>query len=221
MGSIIPTRMLPRGILLLFLFSSGSSNILDDLIPGVDFEKSSCDVDGICFRENTVLVDNTFWVDEESGLKYHQPRLFYVNTKDLVGKCGKGVKKQLADSIEDCEDKPLEDICEFKNKGWLKKDSNPDSDAIFKAFEPISEAESIISDCLQVEPPYNYEYEYDYYDYIYDSYDYRHRNRRQANQGVERAGRNRRADKKVSKKGGRKFVKPGNQGGPKKADKDK
>merc|ERR1712126_519171 len=87
--------------------SSYSSSPLEALIPGIDFQKSSCD-DGICFRENTVLVDNPFWVDEESGLKYHQPRLFYVETKDLVAKCGKDLKKQLADSIEECADKPLE-----------------------------------------------------------------------------------------------------------------
>jgi len=151
------------------------SNTLDDLVPGKDFNKVTCD-DGVCIRTDTVLVENTFWVEPESGLKYHEPRLFYVDTKDLYDHCAKDVAyKQLADTLDDCEDQMLEDVCEFRAKGWLKQDATVDEDAIKNTFKKIDGGEAMVNECLELEDDDYYEWEYDYYEYFADQWPQRRR----------------------------------------------
>merc|ERR1711935_516338 len=166
-----------------------SATILDDLVPGMDFLESKCNDDGECFRTKTVLVDDTAWIESVSQLKYHEPRLFYVDTLELNAQCAPDVdSKHLADALSSCEDKPLEDVCEFKKKGWLKANGEADSILLKAAFLSLTGGTGLVNTCLNLpdENEYDYTYEYDYYDYYNDNYDYRvrrdvsaRRNRRQ------------------------------------------
>merc|ERR1719347_2269554 len=184
--------MLFRCILGVSFIVSISATVLDDLIPDKDFTEVSCNKDGECIKKDTVLIENTFWKEPGSGLKYHEPRLFYVDTQDLNAHCAKGIPRiQLANHLEPCENKPMGDICEFAKKGWLNKDGEPNSDKILETFSKVEGGEDLVRECLGIEPEDDYvytEYEYDYYDYLYDNYDYKHRARRDL-----RGRRNRRA----------------------------
>merc|ERR1712106_807497 len=176
-----------------------SATILDDLVPGMDFLESTCNDEGECFRTKTVLVEDTAWIEPVSQLKYHEPRLFYVDTLELNAQCAPTVdSKHLADALSSCEDKPLEDVCEFKTKGWLKDNGEADSILLKAAFDSLTGGTGLVNECLDL--PDENEYDYNYYN---DNYDYRvrrdvsaRRNRRalvkgkgkQKGLGAERSG---------------------------------
>merc|ERR1711935_952700 len=113
------------------------------------------------------------------------------DTLEQNAQCAPNVdSKHLADALSSCEDKPLEDVCEFKKKGWLKDDGEADSSVLLAAFASLTVTGEIglVNKCLNLpdENEYDYTYEYDYYDYYNDNYDYRvrrdvsaRRNRRQ------------------------------------------
>merc|ERR1711935_1244253 len=111
------------------------------------------------------------------------------DTLEQNAQCAPNVdSKHLADALSSCEDKPLEDVCEFKKKGWLKDDGEADSSVLLAAFASLTVGNGFVSQCLNLpdENEYDYTYEYDYYDYYNDNYDYRvrrdvsaRRNRRQ------------------------------------------
>merc|ERR1711935_663523 len=141
-----------------------SATILDDLVPGMDFLESKCNDDGECFRTKTVLVDDTAWIESVSQLKYHEPRLFYVDTLELNAQCAPNVdSKHLADALSSCEDKPLEDVCEFKKKGWLNDDGEADSSVLLAAFASLTVTGEIglVNKCLNLPDENEYDYTYD------------------------------------------------------------
>merc|ERR1711892_79221 len=193
MGSSFSSIMLLRCLIGFGLSVAISATILDDLVPGMDFLESKCNDDGECFRTKTVLVDDTAWIEPVSQLKYHEPRLFYVDTLELNAQCAPNVdSKHLADALSSCEDKPLEDVCEFKTKGWLKANGEADSILLKAAFDSLTGGTGLVNECLDLpdENEYDYTYEYDYYDYYNDNYDYwvrrdvnARRNRRQVVKG--------------------------------------
>merc|ERR1712176_458611 len=147
MGSITTTRMISRGFLLLFLFSSSTANVIDVLFPGVNFTEKSCNDDGACFRKNTLIVAST--TEHVSGLKFYEPRLVNVDTEDLIRHCAPSVEvKQFADSLKKCQKmKSMEYTCEFKEKGWLNSNSEPDDKAINNIFAGLSGAKDVIYNC--------------------------------------------------------------------------
>merc|ERR1711892_191378 len=197
MGSSFSSIMLLRCLIGFGLSVAISATILDDLVPGMDFLESTCNNEGECFRTKTVLVDDTAWIEPVSQLKCHEPRLFYVDTLELNEQGAPNVDgKHLADALSSCEDKPLEDVCEFKTKGWLKANGEADSSVLLAAFASLTVTGEIglVNKCLNLpdENEYDYTYEYDYYDYYNDNYDYRvrrdvsaRRNRRQIKKGGE------------------------------------
>merc|ERR1711892_211757 len=206
MGSSFSSIMLLRCLIGFGLSVAISATILDDLVPGMDFLESKCNDEGECFRTKTVLVDDTAWIESVSQLKYHEPRLFYVDTLELNAQCAPTVdSKHLADALSSCEDKPLEDVCEFKTKGWLKANGEADSSVPLAAFASLTVGNGFVSQCLNLpdENEYDYTYEYDYYDYYNDNYDYRVR------RDVS-ARRNRRAPVKGKGKLGAERSGPGN-----------
>merc|ERR1712025_1305487 len=207
------TMMLFRCILGVSFIVSISATVLDDLIPDKDFTEVSCNKDGECIQKDTVLIENTFWKEPGSGLKYHEPRLFYVDTQDLNAHCAKGIPRiQLANHLEPCENKPMGDICEFAKKGWLNKDGEPNSDKILETFSKVEGGEDLAKECLGIKPEDDYDYynyEYDYYDYYYDNYDYKHRARRDL-----KGRRNRRAPALPNKRKGGNLAGQGPKPGP-------
>merc|ERR1711935_395652 len=225
MGSSFSSIMLLRCLIGVGLSVAISATILDDLVPGMDFLESKCNDDGECFRTKTVLVDDTAWIESVSQLKYHEPRLFYVDTLELNAQCAPNVdSKHLADALSSCEDKPLEDVCEFKKKGWLKDDGEADSSVLLAAFASLTVGNGFVSQCLNLpdENEYDYTYEYDYYDYYNDNYDYRvrrdvsaRRNRRAPVKGSVRKGGPKKEEGGPARKGGQKKGEPARNGGPK------
>merc|ERR1712176_1547771 len=150
MGSITTTRMISRGFLLLFLFSSSTANVIDVLFPGVNFTEKSCNDDGACFRKNTLIVAST--TEHVSGLKFYEPRLVNVDTEDLIRHCAPSVEvKQFADYLKKCQKmKSMEYTCEFKEKGWLNSNSEPDDKAINNIFADLPGANYVIGNCQEL-----------------------------------------------------------------------
>merc|ERR1712215_327525 len=225
MGSPDPLTIMRRLLLLspFFLGASLNDNILNDLIPDVDFDNEDC-IGDACFPRRQVLMINHARTDPNSKLKYNERSIGYAKTKDLIDACLPGVKKEnVAGSFSSCKGK-MEDVCTFATRGWLIKDSQDETvanaDLLKKLISGIEGGEAAVKTCLKLKEEEAVDDDYWYYDYDYyydDAYDYLEegdnmevRKKREAGNGGKGGG------KKGGKKGKDGKRKGGNKGkGPK------
>ena len=100
-----------------------ADNLINKLIPDVDFDNVDCSGDA-CFLRNQLLSVDRSKTDPSTGLAYNERSLAYANTQNLLPICLPNVAKEaVADSFTSCEDKKMEDICVFAKRGWLVKDA--------------------------------------------------------------------------------------------------
>merc|ERR1712215_282490 len=159
-----------------FLGVTITGNILNDLIPDVDFDNEDC-LGDVCFpRHQVLLIDNTK-TDSTNKLNYHRRSIGYAKTTNLINACLPGVKKEtVGSSFTSCK-KKMEDVCTFAKRGWLIKDSQnetvPNLDLLQKAFSGIEGGDEAVKTCLEVKEEIPDDYWYYDYDYYYDdAYDY-------------------------------------------------
>merc|ERR1712215_381373 len=159
-----------------FLGVTITGNILNDLIPDVDFDNEDC-LGDVCFpRHQVLLIDNTK-TDSTNKLNYHGRSIGYAKTTNLINACLPGVKKEnVGSSFTSCK-KKMEDVCTFAKRGWLIKDSQnetvPNLDLLQKAFSGIEGGDEAVKTCLEVKEEIPDDYWYYDYDYYYDdAYDY-------------------------------------------------
>jgi len=210
-----------RRLLLLspfFLGASLNDNILNDLIPDVDFDNEDC-IGDACFPRQQVLMINHARTDPTNKLKYNERSIGYARTKNLLDACLPGVNKEnVAGSFTSCKGK-MEDVCTFAKRGWLMKDSQDETvanaDLLKKLFSGIEGGEAAVKTCLKLKEEEAVDDDYWYYDYDYyydDAYDYLEegdnvevRKKREAGNGRNGGKKENKANKgKGKKRNGRK-----------------
>ena len=146
-----------------------ADNLINKLIPDVDFDNEDCLGDA-CFLRNQLLSVDRIKTDPSTGLAYNEISLAYANTQSLLPICLPSVAKEaVADSFTSCEDKKMEDICVFAKRGWLVKDAQEESvanlDFLKSAFSGLAGGNEAVKKCLKIkEEAEADDYSYEYYD---------------------------------------------------------